>query len=83
MNNTITKSDTSQSQPLSDAAVDLFGDWFDPIEPAMPDRAPQSAKELIRSELDTVLASLRYNAGRWQYVPRARDRQYKRTQEAS
>ena len=41
-------------------AVDLFDDWFDPIETAVRDRARQFIEELIRGELDAVLARPRY-----------------------
>ncbi len=58
MTNTITMPDSSQ--PPSDAAVDLFDNWFDPIETAVRDRARQFIEELIRGELDAVLARPRY-----------------------
>ena len=58
MTSTITKPDSSQ--PPSDAAVDLFDNWFDPIETAVRDRARQFIEELIRGELDAVLARPRY-----------------------
>ena len=58
MTNTITKPDSSQ--PPSDAAAGLFDNWFDPIETAVRDRARQFIEELIRGELDAVLARPRY-----------------------
>ncbi len=58
MTNTITKPDSSQLP--SDAAVDVFDNWFDPIETAVRDRARQFIEELIRGELDAVLARPRY-----------------------
>jgi transposase-like protein len=41
-------------------AVDLFDNWFDPIETEVRARARQFIEELIRGELDTVLARPRY-----------------------
>ena len=70
MTNTITKPDSSQ--PPSDAAVDLFDNWFDPIETAVRDRARQFIEELIRGELDAVLARPRY--GRSQMASSEGDR---------
>ena len=58
MTNTITKPDSSQ--PPSDAGAGLFDNWFDPIETAVRDRARQFIEELIRGELDAVLARPRY-----------------------
>ena len=58
MTNTITKPDSSQ--PPSDATVDVFDNWFDPIETAVRDLARQFIEELIRGELDAVLARPRY-----------------------
>jgi putative transposase len=48
------------SQPPSETAVDLFDNWFDPIETEVRDRARQFIEELIRGELDAVLARPRY-----------------------
>ena len=47
-------------------AVDLFDNWFDPVETAVRARAREFIEELIRGELDTVLARPRY--GRSQIV---------------
>ena len=58
MTTTITKPDSSQ--PPSDAAAGLFDNWFDPIETAVRERARQFIEELIRGELDAVLARPRY-----------------------
>lgn len=58
MTNTITTPDSSQ--PPSDAATGLFDNWFDPIETAVRDRARQFIEELIRGELDAILARPRY-----------------------
>ena len=41
-------------------AVDLFDNWFDPIETKVRARARQFIEELIRGELDTTLARPRY-----------------------
>ena len=53
-----TKPDSSQ--PAAEMAVDLFDNWFDPIETAVRARAREFIEELIRGELDTVLARPRY-----------------------
>ena len=59
-----TKSDSSQ--PTAEMAVDLFDNWFDPIETAVRARARDFIEELIRGELDAVLVRPRY--GRSQMV---------------
>jgi len=64
MLNHTTKPDSSQ--PTPEMAVDLFDRWFDPIETAVRARAREFIEELIRGELDTVLARPRY--GRSQMV---------------
>jgi putative transposase len=48
------------SQPASEIAVDLFDSWFDPIETEVRARARGFIEEMIRSELDAVLARPRY-----------------------
>ena len=53
-----TKPDSSQ--PAAEMAVDLFDNWFDPIETAVRARAREFIEELIRGELDSVLARPRY-----------------------
>ena len=53
-----TKPDSSQ--PAAEMAVDLFDNWFDPIETAVRARAREFIEELIRGELDAVLARPRY-----------------------
>jgi putative transposase len=58
MTSTITKADSSQCE--AESAPQLFNDWFDPIETEVRDRAPEFIKELIRRELDAVLARPRY-----------------------
>src|SRR5436305_10999089 len=65
MNKSITTRDSLQH--ATETAVDLFDNWFDPIETEVRDRARQFIEELIRSELDDALARSRYqrskNAG--------------------
>ena len=58
MTSTITKTDSPQRQ--AEPAPQLFDDWFDPIETAVRDRAREFIEDLIRSELDAVLARPRY-----------------------
>jgi putative transposase len=50
----------NSSHPAAEMAVDLFDNWFDPIETAVRARARDFIEELIRGELDTVLARPRY-----------------------
>ena len=52
-----------QSQPQTDATVHLFDNWFDPIETEVRARAREFIEELIRGELDAVLARPRYRRG--------------------
>ena len=54
MTSDTTKPDSSQ--PASEMAVDLFDNWFDPIETEVRARAREFIEEMIRGELDTVLA---------------------------
>jgi len=49
-----------RSQPRSEAAVQLFDNWFDPIETEVRARAREFIEELICGELDAVLARPRY-----------------------
>src|ERR1700712_882829 len=58
MTSVTTKPDSSQ--PAAEIAVDLFDNWFDPIETAVRARAREFIEELIRGELDAVLARPRY-----------------------
>jgi putative transposase len=51
-------------QPVDEAATDLFDNWFDPIETEVRARAREFIEELIRGELDAVLARSRYRRGR-------------------
>ncbi len=48
------------AQPAAERAVDLFDDWFDPVETEVRSRAREFIEELIRGELDVVLARARY-----------------------
>ena len=54
-----TKPDSSQ--PAADMAVDLFDNWFDLLESEVRARAREFIEEMIRGELDTVLARPRYS----------------------
>src|ERR1700734_1143449 len=58
MTSTTTKPDSSQ--PASEMAVDLFDNWFDPLETEVRARAREFIEAMIRGELDTVLARPRY-----------------------
>ena len=58
MTSITTKLDSSQ--PASKKAVDLFDNWFDPIETEVRARARGFIEELIRGELDDALARPRY-----------------------
>ena len=52
------------SQGQAGTAPQLFDDWFDPIEIEVRDRAREFIEELIRSELEAVLARPRYGRGK-------------------
>jgi putative transposase len=58
MTSITTKSDSSQL--AAGTASRLFDNWFDPIEAEVRARSRQFIEELIRSELDAVLARPRY-----------------------
>jgi transposase-like protein len=47
-------------EPATDTAVQLFDNWFDPIENGVRDRVRKFIEELIRCELDEALARPRY-----------------------
>ena len=49
-------------QPAAEMAVDLFDNWFDPIETEVRARARQFIEELIRGELDTALPADKHQA---------------------
>src|SRR5664280_2285257 len=59
MTSITTKPDSSQ--PATEMAVDLFDNWFDPIETEVRARAREFIEEMIRGELDTMLARPRYS----------------------
>jgi putative transposase len=58
MTSNTTKSESLQ--PAAETAVDLFNNWFDPIESEVRARARGFIEELIRGELDDALARPRY-----------------------
>src|ERR1017187_9198879 len=58
MTNNTTKPDSLQ--PAAEMAVDLFDNWFDPIETEVRARAREFIEELLRGELDAALARPRY-----------------------
>ena len=58
MTSITTKPDSAQ--PAAERAVDLFDNWSDPIETEVRSRAREFIEELIRGELDAVLARPRY-----------------------
>ena len=51
MTSTTTKPDSLQ--PAAEMAVDLFDNWFDPIETEVRARAREFIEEMSRGELDT------------------------------
>ena len=54
-------SDTTKPDAVqSETAACLFEDWFDPIETGLRERVRGFIEEMIRSELDAVLARPRY-----------------------
>ncbi len=61
MKNDTTKPDSLQ--PAAGMAVDLFDNWFDPLESAVRARAREFIEEMIRGELNIVLARPRYGRG--------------------
>src|SRR5258708_37149780 len=58
MTSVTTKPDSSQ--PQTETAVDLFDNWFDPIEAGLRDRAREFLQAMLEGELDLVLARSRY-----------------------
>ena len=59
MTSTTTKPDSSQ--PAAEMAIDLFDNWFDPIETEVRAWAREFIEEMICGELDSVLARPRYS----------------------
>src|SRR5215213_10758514 len=54
-------SDTTKPEAVQpEAAARLFEDWFDPIESGLRERVRGFIEEMIRAELDAVLARPRY-----------------------
>jgi transposase-like protein len=47
-------------QPATEQAVELFDNWFDPIETEVRARSRQFIEELLRGELDAALSRPRY-----------------------
>ena len=58
MTSVTTKPDSSQ--PSAETSATLFDDWFDPIEARLRDQVRGLIEEMIRGELDAVLARPRY-----------------------
>ena len=58
MTSVITKPDSSQ--PAAETSPGLFDDWFDPIEARLREHVRGLIEEMIRGELDAVLARPRY-----------------------
>src|ERR1700716_1876358 len=58
MTNVTTKPESSQ--PESETAVDLFDNWFDPIEAGLRDRVREFIHAMIEGELDIALSRPRY-----------------------
>src|SRR5579862_5212039 len=52
--------DSADTTRAVETVVDLFGNWFDPIETEVRTRAREFIEELIRNELDEALARPRY-----------------------
>jgi transposase-like protein len=59
MTNNTTKPESLQPA-AAEMAVDLFDNWFDPIETEVRARSRQFIEELLRGELDAALARPRY-----------------------
>jgi putative transposase len=59
MTNNTTKPESLQPA-AAEMAVDLFDNWFDPIETDVRARSRQFIEELLRGELDAALARPRY-----------------------
>jgi putative transposase len=58
MTNVSTTTDSLES--ATDTATELFDNWFDPIESSLRERVRSFIEELIRCELEEVLARPRY-----------------------
>ncbi len=53
-------SPTTPHDPAQPETACLFEDWFDPIESGLREKVRDFIEEMIRSELDAVLARPRY-----------------------
>ena len=58
MTSITTKPDSSH--PKAETAVQLFDDWFDPIEAGLRDRVREFIHAMFEGELDTALSRPRY-----------------------
>jgi putative transposase len=56
----MTNNTTKPDSLAAEMAVDLFDNWFDPIETEVRARSRQFIEELLRGELDAALARPRY-----------------------
>src|SRR3979490_1756179 len=61
MTSITTKPDSSQ--PTAEATVDLFDNWFDPIETGVRERVREFIHAMIEGELDMSLSRPRYARG--------------------
>src|SRR5258708_12986168 len=61
MTSITTKPDSSQ--PAAEATVDLFDNWFDPIETGVRERVREFIHAMIEGELDMSLSRPRYARG--------------------
>src|SRR5258708_12047108 len=61
MTSITTKPDSSQ--PAAEATVDLFDNWFDPIETGVRERVGEFIHAMIEGELDMSLSRPRYARG--------------------
>src|SRR2546421_10428340 len=61
----MTSHSTTPDQPQSETetAVQLFDNWFDPIEAGLRDRAREFLQAMLEAELDRVLDRSRYARG--------------------
>ena len=61
----MTSHSTMPEQPQSEteAAAQLFDNWFDPIEAGLRDRAREFLQAMLEAELDEVLDRSRYARG--------------------
>ena len=57
---TIITTKPDSPQPATETAVDVFDNWFDPIESGLRDRVREFIHAMIESELDLALSRPRY-----------------------